>query len=117
MNNIPASKTSSFRKGFYHLRMAEELFMDVIRDKPKSIAASMCRKYQTKLTWIKNDVTTNQQMPKSAIAEFNEEMNGDILFHEAISEKALNLTPTQKASLEHLIDCLIKGEQITVVVT
>ena len=116
MNNTITSKASSFRKGFYHIRMAEELFNDVIREKPKSIAASMCRKYQTKLTWIKNDVTTNQQMPISAIAEFNDEMKGDILFHEAISEKSLNLTPLQKVALEKLIDSLIAGEQITVVV-
>jgi len=107
-------KDNSFRKAFYHLQMSTIYFEDVTRESSNSIAGKLSKNYIQKLNWIKTDFKTTPQLPKYAIEDFQKDLNGDIMFHESISRKALGLSEKQKATLEHLIDCLIIGEEITV---
>ena len=48
------------------------------------------------------------------VKKWKAEMKGDVMFHEAISAKCLNLTEKQKAIIETIIDQVIEGETITV---
>lgn len=108
----------SLRKEFYHLKMAEEYFSDVVRDEKNrgTIAEKVCRDYSKRVKFIQRDFCSNPQLPADALDGFRKEMNSDIMFHESISAKSLRLQPNQKEAIEAAIDCLLNGEEITVVV-
>ncbi len=108
-------KNSSFRKAFYHLKMAEMYFEDTIREAPQSVAASCSRAYLKRIAWMEKDFATNPQLPRDAMQGFKDEINGDVMFHDSISSSCLNLTSNQKQSIERIIEDLLKGEKITVV--
>lgn len=110
-----AAKESSFRKAFYHLKMAEEYFNDAIRENPATLAAAVSKKYGDKIRWIMADFRTNPSFPSYAQDEFTKEMEGDLMFHERISEKCLLLQAKQKENVEDILDALLVGEKITVV--
>ena len=108
----------SLRKAFYHLKMAEEYFSDVVRDKGNrgTIAEKVCREYVKRVQFIQRDFSSNPQLPSDALDLFRQEMRSDIMFHESISAKSIRLKPHQKEAIESAIDCLLTGEEITVVV-
>ncbi len=111
---MSSRKDSSFRKAFYHLKMAQEYFNDTIRENEQTIAAKFSRKYASRLEWVIKDFSTTNLLPKDALETFKNDLNGDVLFHEAISRKSLELSDTQKETLEVLLDSLIAGEEVTV---
>ena len=106
----------SLTKAFYHLKMAEIYFGDIVRDTKNrgSIAEKVSRDYVKRLQFIERDFRTNPLLPSEALNDFRNELNGDIMFHEAISQKALQLNPLQKEALETAIDCILKGESISI---
>ena len=106
------NKIHSFRKAFYHLQMALDYFEDTNRTVPLAIAGKLSLRYASRLKWIINDFATSPKIPSDAAGEFKSELQSDVMFHEAISEKCLNLTIDQKIILENIIDELIKGATI-----
>ncbi len=111
---MPNTKNSSFRKAFYHLKMAETYFDDEARERPMKLSGDVSKKYNTKLKWIFNDFNTDIRLPKSAQEEFKNELNGDIMFFDSISRKSLELSEKQRAVVENIIDCVLKGEKVIV---
>lgn len=109
-------KNNSLRKAFYHLKMAGEYFEDVSRESPNTLAGKLSKIYTRRVKWMENDFKANPQLPRFATEDFKKDINGDILFHESISQKCLQLSVSQKESLEQLIDELLKGETINVIV-
>jgi len=108
------NKNHSFRKAFYHLKMALDYFEDTNRTVPATIAGKLSIRYAQRLKWIVNDFATSPKIPAYAADDFKDEMNSDIMFHEAISEKALSLNNDQKVILEGIIDRLVEGATIDV---
>lgn len=108
------TKDNSFRKAFYHLKMAETYFEDEARERPSKLSGDVCKKYLTKVKWIFNDFTTDIRLPKTAQEEFKTELNGDIMFFDSISSKSLSLSEKQRAIVETIIDCVLKGEKVIV---
>lgn len=106
------NKNHSFRKAFYHLQMAIDYFKDTNRTLPTTIAGKLSIRYVQRLKWVINDFATSPKIPGFAADEFKNEMQSDVMFHESISDKCLNLTVEQKTILENIIDELIKGETI-----
>jgi hypothetical protein len=106
------NKNHSFRKAFYHLKMALDYFEDTNRTVPATVGGKLSIRYAQRIKWIVNDFATSPKIPAYAADDFKDEMNSDIMFHEAISEKALNLDDKQKLILEGIIDELVKGATI-----
>lgn len=111
---MPNSKNNSFRKGLYHLKIAEMYLEDEFRERPNKVSGDVCRKYLTKVRWIFNDFNTDIRLPKDAQEDFKKEINGDLLFFESISQKALDLSETQRSVVENIIDCVLRGEKVIV---
>jgi hypothetical protein len=107
-------KDNSFRKAFYHLKMANEYFRDAQREHPNKVSGAVGKKYGDRTEWMMKDFKSNPLLPGFAIEQWSKEMDSDIMFHESISSKALNLTEKQKEILETIIDQVIAGEEITV---
>lgn len=108
------TKNHSFRKAFYHLRMALDYFEDTNRTVPATVAGKLSTRYAERLKWVINDFATSPKIPAYAADDFKNEIASDIMFHEAISEKALNLNDEQKKVLEFIVDELGKGGTIDV---
>lgn len=109
-------KNNSLRKAFYHLKMSGDYFEDVLRESPNTLAGKLSSIYTRRIKWILNDFNANPSLPKYAAEDFKNDINGDLMFFESISQKCLQLSESQKESLESLIDELLKGEEINVVV-
>ena len=105
-------KDEPFRKGMYHLKMAKDYFSDIIRDAPNTVAAKFSRRYFPKLGWIFLYLKTDPEFESNIMQDFFDDINGDIMFHEAISSKCLILTDEQKVIFENLLDAVIAGETI-----
>lgn len=109
-------KMDSFKMGFYHLKMCEQYFADVVRQSPGTVAARISKKNIRMISFMIKDFKSEPLIPADAIKGFSDEMNGDIMFHSEISRKSLLLTEKQKEKVEKIIDCVIKGEDTTVVI-
>jgi hypothetical protein len=90
--------------------MALDYFEDANRTVPATIAGKLSKRYVERLKWIINDFATSPKIPEYAAADFKTELQSDVMFHEAISEKCLNLDVNQKIILEKIIDEIIKQE-------
>lgn len=106
---------NSFRKAFYHLKMAEYYYEDTVREDPRTVAGKFAKKCVEKIKWLFLEFVTHPMLPRYAMGEWKKEMNGDIMFHEAISRKCMLLSDKQKSAIEGILDSLISGEEITVV--
>ena len=108
------TKDNSFRKAWYYLKNAESYFLDVVREHPNKVAGAVSKNYAARIAWIFKDFKTDIRLPPYALDDFSDEMNGDIFFFESLSRKCLDLTETQRAVLESVIDDLIAGVKVTV---
>lgn len=108
------TKDNSFRKAFYHLKMAETYLLDEARERPAKLSGDVCKKYLTKLRWIFQDFITDIRLPKFAQDEFKKELEGDLMFFDSISQKSLNLSEKQRGEIENIIDCCLRGEKVVV---
>ena len=109
-------KNNSLRKAFYHLKMSKEYFEDVAREVPNTLAGKLSEVYRKRLKWIELDFKANPTLPRFAANDFKRDLSGDIMFHESISSKCLQLSESQKEGVENLIDSLLKGEKLTAVI-
>lgn len=105
---------TSFKRAFYHLGMAKEYFEDEMRERPTKVSGDVAKKYRNKIDWIINDFITDVRLPKEGQMQFKRELNGDLMFFESISQKSLQLSEEQRRVIETVIDCVLKGEKITV---
>lgn len=105
---------NSLRKAFYHLKMSQQYFEDVVRQVPGTVGAKLSKEYARKISFIENNFRSSPLLPSDLIQGFREEMGSDIMFHESISEKLLRLSPKQKESFENIVDELLNGQSITV---
>jgi hypothetical protein len=92
--------------------MALDYFEDTNRTVPAAIAGKLSVRYANRVKWIINDFATSPKIPAYAAGDFKSEMESDVMFHEAISEKCLNLSIDQKIIIESIIDELVKGATI-----
>jgi hypothetical protein len=111
----PKNIDNSFRKAFYHLKMAEYYYEDTVREDTQSIAGKFAKKCVEKIKWLLMEFKTHPMLPRYAMDDWQKELDGDIMFHEAISRKCMLLSDKQKAAMESALDCLISGEKLTLV--
>lgn len=107
-------KGTSILKAFYHIKHAQEQFLDFMRDYPEVRIIPILRGYVKKLEWIERDFRTLPSMPDAVSDGMREELSGDILFPTAIAEKCLMLSEDQKEAVEYLLDRMIAGEKLEI---
>ena len=105
-------KDSSFRKGFGHLRIAKEFFMDATREGPCIASGILSARYTAKIVWIEKDYKSSPKIPSAKFYDLNKDMSiDDLMYHESISRLSALLNTTQKEILEKVLKMLIAGEE------
>ena len=105
-------KDSSFRKGFGHLRIAKEFFMDATREGPRIASGILSARYTAKIKWIEDDYKSSPKIPSRKMYDLDKDMNiEDLMYHESISRLAALLTTIQKEALENVMKLLVAGEE------
>lgn len=97
-----------------NLKIARDLFQDLLRERPNSNAAPICKTYVNRIEWIFKDLVTNPNFDADHVEGIKAELNCDAFTIPAIMEKIAALRPDQRESVEMLIDCILKGESIEV---
>lgn len=100
----------SLLKALHHTKIAMEYFDDVSKDYEFSAKAIMLN-YVSKCKWILDNV--RHRMPIDMLNEIDNDM-ADALFLDAIEDKIIHFTESQKATLEYIIDLMAKGELIQI---
>lgn len=98
-----------------NLKVAEEQFLDFIRQNPNSRGEKIFNVYNSKIRWVLNDLITNPHIPREVAEGIKKEINGDVLATPAIYEKISLLSEKDKEVIETIIDAIHKGEEITFV--
>ncbi len=112
---MPEDTDNSFRKAFHHLKLALVYFEDVLREMPNQIAGKISKTCIKKIEWLFLNFKTHPQLPRYAVAEFDNEINADPMLIESIPELWHKLNAEQKSSFENMLISVIAGEKITVI--
>jgi hypothetical protein len=107
-------KGSNIIIAIQNLRLAEEQFLDFVRQNPNSRGERIFGVYVSKIRWIFNDLLTNPHLPFEVTNGLKEEINGDVLALPAIYEKIAMLGDYEKEVVETIIDAIHNGEKITI---
>lgn len=113
--NKQTKGSHSLLKGFYHIKHAEECFLDFLREHPDARVYSPIKVYTKKLNWMQLDFRTLPSMPTIVSEGMRKEFSGDILFPTAIAEKCLLLPEEQRENFEYLLDRMIAGEKLEII--
>jgi len=97
---------------FHYLKIASELFQDVIREDPNTLGAKLSKKYLNKIDWCFENFITFPHFPQSVRDGVKHNWNSDLLSIPAITEKINLITPEQRELVEAIIDAMIEGEEI-----
>jgi hypothetical protein len=73
--------------------------------------------YVKKIDWIITDLKTDPAVSKDLRDAIEQEYLSDTYTVDAITEKALLLSPSERDVLENIIDAIIKGEPIEIIYT
>ena len=108
-------KNSSFRIGFYHLKMALEYFLDFKRENPNTHGGKAAKVIANKIQWCFDDFKSNPNFPKSTQNIFSLEMEQEVLLTDSISRMSLELDLKGKESLEKILEALLNKEKLTII--
>ena len=111
---MSTGKDSSFRNGFYHMKLSMDYFDDYVREFGNSVGSDYAKRYANKIRWCLQDFRTNTKFPQYAIEDMTTELENDVYAVDSIARKSKQLNTEQKEVLDGLLDMLIAGEEITV---
>lgn len=75
---------------------------------------TMARGYQSKLEWILRDFMTTPGFSQEIREAFRKEISADVFEVDDIIKKVPLIPSDQRAPVERLIDCILNGENFTV---
>ena len=102
--------TYSLLKALYHTKIAMEYFDDVAKGYEYGAKQTMLN-FSSKCKWILDNV--RHRMPVEMLAEIDKDMR-DTLFMDAIEDKVIHFTNSQKEQLEEIIDLMSSGQLIEI---
>lgn len=105
---------SNIVSAIQHIKMADEHLQSFIRDNPGTNGANLFRTYSAKVNWILKDLYCHPALPFEVRQGIKNEVESDVFAVPAINEKIALLKPAQREAVEEMIDCILKGESLTV---
>lgn len=106
------SKKAGIITAFNYLKLANEYFLDFIRENKGGIGEQIIKKYIKKIEWIYFDFISIPQFTEKVRNGLREEWQSDALLIPAINEKIELLNPQQRESIEEIIDAMLNGEEV-----
>ena len=102
--------TFSLIKALHHTKIAMDYFEDVSKGYEYG-AKQIMLNYATRCKWILDNV--RHRLPQEAVNEIDLDIR-DALFLDAIEDKVIHFSSSQKETLENIIDLMAKGELIEI---
>ena len=100
----------SLLKGLHHIKIAMEYFDDVSSGCEYN-AKNIMLNFINKCKWIIDNI--RHRLPDEVLAQIDSEMR-DSMFFDAIEDKVVYFTDSQKQALETILDLMSKGELIEI---
>jgi hypothetical protein len=100
----------SLLKALYHTKIAMEYFEDVAKGYEYGAKQTMLN-FSSKCKWILDNV--RHRIPSEMINSIDADMR-DSLFLDAIEDKVIHFTASQKEQLEEIIDLMSSGQLIEI---
>lgn len=100
----------SLLKGLHHIKIAKEYFDDVANGCEYG-AKQVMLNFSNKCKWIVDNV--RHRLPNDMLEQIDNDMR-DSMFFDAIEDKIVHFTDSQKQVLETIIDMMCKGELIEI---
>lgn len=108
------SKNASIITTFNYLKLANEYFKDFVRENKGGAGEKIINNYIKKIDWIYKDFITFPDFTDEIRDGLRAEWESDCLLIPAINEKIELLNPSQRETIELIIDAMINGEEIVV---
>ena len=102
--------TFSLIKALHHTKIAMDYFEDVSKGYEYG-AKQIMQNYAVKCKWILDNV--RHRLPQEAVNEIDSDIR-DALFLDAIEDKVIHFSNSQKSQLEDIIDLMSKGQLIEI---
>jgi hypothetical protein len=102
--------TYSLLKALYHTKIAMEYFEDLANGYEYGAKQTILT-FANKSKWILDNV--RHRMPEDMVREMDKDMR-DSLFLDAIEDKVIHFTSSQKEQLEEIIDLMSSGQLIEI---
>lgn len=102
--------TFSLIKALHHTKIAMDYFEDVSKGYEYG-AKQIMQNYAVKCKWILDNV--RHRLPQEAVNEIDSDIR-DALFLDAIEDKVIHFSSSQKSQLEDIIDLMSKGQLIEI---
>jgi len=106
---------SEILKAIHSLRRAKDNLDVFCLGKVTPHVKKQFKNYSSKIEWIINDIKCHPQCSQEIRDAINEEWQSDVFTVDAINEKVLKLSPSERESIETIIDCVLIGETINIV--
>jgi hypothetical protein len=100
----------SLLKGLHHVKIAMEYFNDVSNSCEYG-SKQIMKNYANKCSFIIDNV--RHRLPQDMLSQLDEDMS-DSLFFDAIEDKVIHFTESQKQTLEVIVDMMTRGELIEI---
>lgn len=102
--------TFSLIKGLHHTKIAMDYFDDVAKNYEYG-AKQIMLNYAARCKWIIDNI--RHRLPQEAVIEIDSDIR-DALFLDAIEDKIIHFTDSQKSQLEDIVDLMSKGQLIEI---
>lgn len=102
--------TYSLLKALYHTKIAMEYFDDVANGYEYGAKQTILN-FSAKCKWILDNV--RHRLPEEMLNEIDKDMR-DTLFMDAIEDKIIHFTNSQKEQLEEIIELMSSGQLIEI---
>jgi hypothetical protein len=97
-------------KALHHIKISMEYFEDLSRNYEYG-AKQIMLNYASRCKWIIDNI--RHRLPQEAVNEIDSDIR-DALFLDAVEDKIIHFTDTQKAVLENIIELMSNGELIEI---
>jgi hypothetical protein len=102
--------TYSLLKALHHTKIAQEYFEDVAKGYEYG-AKQIMLGYANKSKWIVDNI--RHRIPSEMVAEIDNDMR-DSLFLDAVEDRIIHFTTSQKEQLEEIIELMATGQLIEI---
>jgi len=102
--------TYSLIKALHHTKIAMDYFDDLAKNYEYG-AKQIMLNYASRCKWIIDNI--RHRLPQEAVNEIDSDIR-DALFLDAIEDKVIHFSDSQKAQLEDLIDLMASGQLIEI---
>jgi hypothetical protein len=106
---------SEILKAIHCLRKAKDHFDVFCLGAQRPKVKMQFKGYSNRIEWVINDIKLHPQCSDEIRAAIDEEWQSDVFVVDAVNEKLLKLSPSERENVETILDCILKGETINIV--